>query len=207
MERGFDPEEVVHKAHGRPSIATIRDYLPNADHEAENLIVERREIEDTQGVVPLPGTLDFLNQLPPDRWAIVTSCTRPLAEVRVRAAGLPIPRCFLTSSDITHGKPDPEPYIKGAALLGLTARECVVVEDVPAGIRSGKSAGARVIAFRTTSRDAELRAAGADWILENCGDISLVTVQNSKLTLKIEESPDAEILAVPGSHDKVRRVL
>lgn len=207
MERGFDPEEVVHKAHGRPSIATIRDYLPNADHEAENLIVEQREIEDTRGVVPLPGTLDFLNQLPPDRWAIVTSCTRPLAEVRVRAAGLPIPRYFLTSSDITHGKPDPEPYIKGAALLGLTARECVVVEDVPAGIRSGKSAGARVIAFRTTSRDAELRTAGADWILENCGDISLVAVQNSKLTLKIEERPDAEILAAPGAHEKFRRAF
>lgn len=207
MERGFDPEEVVHKAHGRPSIATIRDYLPNADHEAENLIVERREIEDTRGVVPLPGTLDFLNQLPPDRWAIVTSCTRPLAEVRVRAAGLPIPRYFLTSSDITNGKPDPEPYIKGAALLGLPAPECIVVEDVPAGIRSGKSAGARVIAFRTTSRETELRAAGADWILENCGDISLVAAQNSKLTLKIEEGPDAEILAAPGSHDKLRRAF
>ncbi len=207
LERGFDPEEVVHKAHGRPSIATIRDYLPNADHEAENLIVERREIEDTRGVVPLPGTLDFLNQLPPDRWAIVTSCTRPLAEVRVRAAGLPIPRYFLTSSDITNGKPDPEPYIKGAALLGLPAPECIVVEDVPAGIRSGKSAGARVIAFRTTSRETELRAAGADWILENCGDISLVAAQNSKLTLKIEEGPDAEILAAPGSHDKLRRAF
>lgn len=207
LERGFDPKEVVHKAHGRPSIATIRDYLPNADHEAENLIVERREIEDTRGVVPLPGTLDFLNQLPPDRWAIVTSCTRPLAEVRVRAAGLPIPRYFLTSSDITNGKPDPEPYIKGAALLGLPAPECIVVEDVPAGIRSGKSAGARVIAFRTTSRETELRAAGADWILENCGDISLVAAQNSKLTLKIEEGPDAEILAAPGSHDKLRRAF
>ncbi len=206
-ERGFNPEEVIHKAHGRPSIATIRDYLPNANHEAENHEIERREIEDIAGVVPLPGTLNFLTQLPIDRWAIVTSCTKPLAEVRIRAAGLPAPRYLLTSSDIVKGKPDPEPYQKGAALLGLTASECIVVEDVPAGIRSGKSAGARVIAFRTTSSEAELRSAGADWILENCGDISLIASPSSKLTLQLEENSNAEILATQGSHDKVRRTF
>jgi mannitol-1-/sugar-/sorbitol-6-phosphatase len=207
MERGFNPDEVVHKAHGRPSIATVRDYLPDADHEAENREIEGREIEDIAGVVPLPGTLTFLKQLPIDRWAIVTSCTKPLAEVRIRAAGLPTPCYLLTSSDIVKGKPDPEPYMKGAALLGLTAPECIVVEDVPAGIRSGKSAGARVIAFRTTSSEAELRSAGADWILENCCDISLVATQNSKLTLQIEENSNVEILATQGSHEKIRRTF
>ena len=207
IERGFNPEEVVHKAHGRPSIATIRDYLPDADHEAENLVVERREIEDTAGVVPLPGTLDFLNQLPPDRWAIVTSCTRPLAEVRIQAAGLPIPQYFLTSNDITRGKPDPEPYIKGAALLGLTPPECVVVEDVPAGIRSGKSAGARVIAFRSTSRDSELLSAGADWILDNCGDMSVVADKGKKLVLEFEENSNAGITVSANPGNKFQRMF
>jgi len=47
---GFQPEEVVAKAHGRPSIATVREYLPDADHEAENRIVERNEMEDLEGV-------------------------------------------------------------------------------------------------------------------------------------------------------------
>ena len=207
IERGFNPEEVVHKAHGRPSISTIRDYLPDADHEAENLVVERREIEDTAGVVPLPGTLHFLNQLPPDRWAIVTSCTRALAEVRIRAAGLPIPRYFLTSNDITKGKPDPEPYIKGASLLDLTPPECVVVEDVSAGIRSGKSAGARVIAFRSTSQDSELLSAGADWILDNCGDLSLIASQGNKLILQFEENSNAGITVPENSGDKFQRML
>jgi beta-phosphoglucomutase-like phosphatase (HAD superfamily) len=49
------------------------------------------------------------------------------------------------------------------------------VEDVPAGIRAGKSAGATVIAFRTTVKDAELKAAGADWVLNNCSDISVAS--------------------------------
>src|ERR1700730_7647937 len=174
IERGFDPEEVVANSHGRPSLMTVHEYLPNADHEAENREVERREIEDLEGVIPLPGALDLLASLPADRWTIVTSCTRPLAEVRIRAAGLPLPKKMITSNDITHGKPHPEPYLKGAASLGLPPTECVVLEDVPAGVRAGKAAGAKVIALQTTVSESALREAGADWILNNCAQIRLL---------------------------------
>src|ERR1700690_3502932 len=126
LEHGFDPDEVVARAHGRPSLTTVREYLPNADHEAENREVERREIEDLEGVVPLPGALDLLASLPEDRWTIVTSCTRPLAEVRIRAAGLTIPKRLLTCDDVKIGKPDPEPYLRGASLLGRSAADCIV---------------------------------------------------------------------------------
>src|SRR5246127_4140191 len=134
IEHGFNPEEVVSRAHGRPSLTTVREYLPNADHEAENREVERREIADLQGIVPLPGAIDLLASLPEDRWTIVTSCTRPLAEVRIRAAGLPLPKKLITSNDIVHGKPHPEPYLKGASVLGFYPESCIVVEDVPAGV-------------------------------------------------------------------------
>src|SRR5690348_244061 len=117
IEHGFDPEETVRRAHGRPSIATIRDLLPTADAEKENEIILRGEIEDTLGVVPLPGACELLTSLSEDRWALVTSCARPLAEVRLKAAGLPIPRRMVTCDDVKNGKPDPEPYLKGAALL------------------------------------------------------------------------------------------
>ena len=174
LEHGFNPEEVVARAHGRPSLTTVREYLPDADHEAENREVERREIEDLEGVVPLPGALHLLASLPEDRWTIVTSCTRPLAEVRIQAAGLPLPRKMITSNDIHNGKPHPEPFLKGAAVLGFPASDCVVFEDVPAGVRAGKSAGAQVIVFTTTVDSTALRNAGADWILRNCGDIRLL---------------------------------
>jgi sugar-phosphatase len=172
IARGFDPTEVVRRAHGRPSIATIRDYLPHANAEAENREVERGEIEDLDGVVPLPGARELLSVLPPDRWTIVTSCTRRLAQTRLRAAGLPVPDRVVTSDDIKNGKPDPEPYLKGASLLGISPEDCVVVEDAPAGIRAGKAAGTRVIACRTTASEAELKDAGPDWIVENCKSIS-----------------------------------
>jgi sugar-phosphatase len=80
---------------------------------------------------------------------------------------------MITSNDITHGKPHPEPYLKGAAILGFPPAECVVLEDVPAGIRAGKNAGAKVIAFKTTVSESALREAGADWILKNCTEIGL----------------------------------
>ncbi len=184
-QHGFDPAEVVHRAHGRPSISTIRDFLPDADHEAENLIVERCEIEDLEGVRPLPGALHLLSILPPDRWAIATSCTRDLAAVRIRAAGLPLPQNIVTASDITHGKPDPEPYLKAAAKLGISANECAVLEDVPAGIRSGKAAGARVIALRTTVPELQLRAAGADFVLDNCAQVALESFSSEGLVLAL----------------------
>lgn len=182
IERGFNPEEVVERAHGRPSLTTVKEYLPHANHEVENREVERREIEDLEGVVPLPGALELLASLPLDRWTIVTSCTRSLAEVRIRAAALPLPKTLITSNDITNGKPHPDPYLKGAAKLGFHASECVVVEDVPAGVRAGKMAGARVIAFTTTVEAVNLRQAGADWVLSSCADIRLLG-QDSGLAL------------------------
>jgi sugar-phosphatase len=172
VEHGLDPETVIHMAHGRPSRTTIRDLLPNADIDHEDREVERREIADLDGVVLLPGARELLNILPPERWTIATSCTRPLAEVRLRAAGLPIPKTMITSSDVKIGKPDPEPYLKAAAKLGFAASDCIVVEDVPAGIRAGKAAGAGVIAFLTTVTRRDLENAGAGWIVNNCADIA-----------------------------------
>ena len=183
-KHGFDPEETVRIAHGRPSLATIRELLPNADHEAENTVMERMEIEDVSDVVPLPGTLELLASLPPDQWTVVTSCTRALALVRLRVAGLPVPEKMVTSTDIVNGKPDPEPYLKGAQLLGLAPQECVVFEDAPAGIRSGKAAKSRVVAFQTTESDELLRRAGADWIVKDASAVH-VSANNGRRELSL----------------------
>lgn len=179
-KHGFDPQETVRKAHGRPSLATIRELLPEADHAAENAIVERMELEDIADVVALPGAVELLHALPANKWTVVTSCTRRLALVRLRAAGLPAPEKLVTSNDITNGKPHPEPFLKGAALLGLAPADCAVFEDAPAGIRAGKAAGARVIALQTTERDDLLRQAGADWIVADCSSVRASVAEASR---------------------------
>jgi sugar-phosphatase len=96
-----------------------------------------------------------------------------LAHVRIRAAGLPVPNYIVTADDVASGKPHPEPYLKGASILGFAPRDCVVIEDAPAGIRAGKAAGARVVALQTTERDELLRGAGADYIVADCAALAL----------------------------------
>jgi sugar-phosphatase len=188
-EHGFDPKEVVRKAHGRPSISTIREYLRHADIERENSKVERGELEDLEDIAPLPGATELLSALPAERWTIATSCTRRLALARLGAAGLPAPEHLLTCTDVQNGKPHPEPYLRAAASLGFAAADCIVIEDAPAGIRSGKAAGARVIAVRTTAQKDTLESAGADWIVKDCSSISaLSNLGAGQLGLAIEVS-------------------
>jgi len=194
-EQGFDPEKIVQAAHGRPSIATIRELLPQADAEEEDGIVEQRELHDMEGMVALPGAIDLLSIFPEDRWGVVTSGTRTLASKRLHTAGLPIPKHFVTASDIRKGKPDPEPYLIGVESLGFPAADCIVVEDAPAGVESALAAGTRVIALRTTAKDEDLRAAGANWIVDNLSFVcGFVTHDGLELELRDSAVPDCSEL-------------
>jgi mannitol-1-/sugar-/sorbitol-6-phosphatase len=187
-EHGFDPEHVAHIAQGRPSITTVRELLPYSDHEAENRIVERMEMEDLEGIVACPGAADLLRSLPADRWVLVTSSTRPLAMVRLRAGGHAVPRFVITGSDISHGKPHPEPFQKAAAMVGFPPSECLVIEDTPAGIQAGKAAGCRVLALRTTMPESILVEARPDWIASSCAAVDFVgTTSEGDLRLSLDD--------------------
>jgi sugar-phosphatase len=132
--------------------------------------------------------LDLLQTIPEARWTIVTSASRRLAEVRLRAAGLPVPRHLVTASDLQRGKPFPDPYLKGAQILGISPADCVVAEDAASGVRSGKAAGARVLGLLTTSTAEELSSAGADWIAADLSALSLNPQgQTAGLTFRLQE--------------------
>ncbi len=191
---GFDPMETTKRAHGRPSIATMRELLPNASEQAlleHDLWMQCEEIADVVDVVALPGAHQLLSTLPARQFAVVTSAVRSLADVRLGAAGLlKFALNMVTADQIRHGKPDPEPYFKGAAKLHLRPQDCVVIEDAPSGVRSGKAAGARVIALRTTTPDEELFAAGADWVVNDCSAISLFPSPNlGQIAFELLDSP------------------
>ena len=182
---GFDPEVVTRQAHGRPNSETMRELLPNGDYAAETRAVEQRELEDVADVVALPGAAEILRALPKERWTIVTSATRQLAEVRLRAAGLPLPQAMVTASELNRGKPHPEAYQKGAAALRTAPSECLVIEDAPSGVHSGKAAGAQVLALCTTISGDELLAAGADWLAENLASLSLAEISPAHLSFSL----------------------
>jgi sugar-phosphatase len=194
----MDPEQVVKQAHGRPSLATIQELLPDAaseTHQRENRWMEQGELADFADVIALPGAKELLSALPANQAAVVTSATRALAEVRLRVAGLlPFVHQMVTADDIQCGKPDPEPYQKGASRLNLLQSDCVVIEDAPSGVLSGKAAGARVLGVRTTTPDGELLAAGADWIANDC----------SSLRLGFEGSPARVVLQIADDPRRMR---
>jgi sugar-phosphatase len=195
----MDPVAVTALAHGRTSRASIQDLLPNESpelHVEEDRWMLRAEIEDVADVVALPGARELLAAVPIAQRVVVTSAARNLAELRLRAAGLwDLVHHLVTSSDIQNGKPHPEPYLKGAAALQLPPADCVVIEDAASGTRSGKSAGARVLAIRTTSTDADLLAAGANWIANDCASLRCTHSPGSdQLTI---EFPANEIPRLP----------
>jgi sugar-phosphatase len=182
VEHDLDPDHVVHVAHGRRSIETIALVAPHLDAEAENIEVERRELADTEGLTVFPGAPELLRSLPSGKWTIVTSGTRPLATLRLQVAGLPVPERMVTADDVTHGKPDPEPYLKGAEKLGFKPEDCVVIEDAPSGLKAAKAAGCRSFGVPTTYPREELGEATV--ILDSISQLRLNSTSESTIELQ-----------------------
>ncbi len=157
--------------HGTRAIDTVKLLRPDIDPVEGLRVIEDMEIDDTEDLTVLPGVRELLASLPPDRWAIVTSATKRLLLGRLQAAGLPIPERIISGDMVERGKPDPEPYRRGAELLALRPEECTVVEDAPAGVGAGKAAGCRVLAVLGTHEASRLGQ--ADWITPSLTELTV----------------------------------
>jgi sugar-phosphatase len=145
--------------HGVRSADVIRTLRPDLDAVVESQEVERRQAEDVDGLVAIPGALAALGALKGDRVAVVTSGTRPLALARLAAVGIEPPAVMVFADDVARGKPDPEGYLTAARRLGVDPAEALVVEDAPPGIEAAKAAGAATVAVTSTHAREELAAA------------------------------------------------
>jgi mannitol-1-/sugar-/sorbitol-6-phosphatase len=170
--------EIPHGVRAKDIIGTLR---PDVDLKKAVQVIEDLEVEDVADLKVLPGVKTLLEGLPPERWAIVTSSTQRLLLARLKAAGLPLPERIISGDMVERGKPDPEPYRRGAELLGFRPEECVVVEDAPSGVGSGKGAGCRVLGVLGTHSAAELHE--ADWVVESLEDLA-VTAKADGLELR-----------------------
>ncbi|SDB95932.1 sugar-phosphatase [Sanguibacter gelidistatuariae] len=156
-EYGYD-SETFQISHGTPARTLVEQLVPPEQVEEAVARINAIELADTDGVLLLPGTGSLFEALPADRHAIITSCTRDLALARIAAAGITAPGVVVTADDVAHGKPDPEPFVLGAALLGFAPSRCLVVEDAPAGLASGRAAGCATLAVNGTHDLTELDA-------------------------------------------------
>jgi sugar-phosphatase len=92
---------------------------------------------------------------------------------------------LISADDVVNGKPNPEPYLKGAALLKMKPEECLVIEDAPAGIDAAHAAGMKVVGLLTTYPAAALQE--ADAIVTALAGVS-VDISNGGLTVRVNDA-------------------
>jgi sugar-phosphatase len=188
-------EDVLSFSHGRPTIATLEHFLPGRDHSEELEELSHFEETQTEGILSVPGAAEVLHTLRKQNqpWAIVTSARRKLAETRVIAAGLPLPKVIIPVDEIRNGKPDPEGFLLAAEQLGVAPEECIVFEDTRPGIDAGLGAGMQVVGLLTTYSAQELRHQPL------IGDFRDVAIRPEGEFLKIELSDQLQRAVERGS--------
>ncbi len=151
LKQGLDLATLLPTIHGVRTVDTItRLNLPGIDIATEAAAVAQGEIDAIEGVVEIAGAVHFLNSLPKDRWAMVTSASKDLAMTRITAAGLPVPDVLITAEDVKRGKPEPDGFLLAAERLGVAIADCLVFEDAPAGIAAAAASGAHVAIITET---------------------------------------------------------
>jgi mannitol-1-/sugar-/sorbitol-6-phosphatase len=146
----LDADAILRAAHGRRTSDTLKEAVPHLALDSEVAWLDATELADVDGLRVVPGADLLLASLPPNRWAIVTSCGRALARRRLTSVGLPLPDVLVVSEDVKRGKPAPDGYRLAATRLGYDPADCIVFEDAPAGVAAARAAGARVIGVVTT---------------------------------------------------------
>ncbi|KAL0581399.1 hypothetical protein V5O48_000663 [Marasmius crinis-equi] len=183
-----DPAKVVHDTHGRRLYDTLKDVCNIQDeHKLQAEIDRFEELVILGGPVPLPGALDLLKALSlvhSSSWTIVTSATSYYAPRALERCGIPLPELgIVTSNDVEHGKPHPDPYLAGARKCGAEPQRCLVVEDAIAGLKSGRNAGAKTVAVCTSTAKATIGGSDAhpDFIIHDLTKMSVRAMEGSKM--------------------------
>ncbi|MGI3782755.1 MAG: HAD-IA family hydrolase [Janthinobacterium lividum] len=157
--RGFD---------GIPAASIVAKFLPEEQRAAGILRINELELNDTGGLLVLPGAAEALAALVGAPNAIATSCTLPLARARIASSGLAAPPVLVTADQVAHGKPAPDPYLLAAGRLGVDPTRCLVVEDAPLGLEAARAAGCATLAVVTTTARDKLHA---DAVVSNLSEV------------------------------------
>lgn len=180
---GIGLERILPTAHGRSVESTVRTLAPTLDSDVECDWFLRRELEDADGVVPVPGARDFvfsLNQfLIP--WAVVTAAPEVLARFRLRLCGIPVPRVLVPFERMKFDRPEAAGYSIAIREIGVEPESCLAVEDTPIGLQAARSCGLKTLAIATTFGPEDL--ATPEWI----GDFRDLRTSADESGLKIEK--------------------
>jgi glycerol-1-phosphatase len=172
-------------ANGR---AVTLELTPVADISHEESLIPKEFGHDA---VEIPGARKLLTSLEhvTAPWAVVTSGTRGLVNGWLEVLKLAHPRTMVVAEDVDEGKPNPTCYLLGRQRLGLPeSAQMIVVEDAPAGVQAGKSAGFKVIGLATTHTVEQVREAGADWIVRDLASVKFHHFQDGVVQIEISDA-------------------
>ncbi|MDJ0631192.1 MAG: HAD family phosphatase [Rhodobacter sp.] len=161
--------------HGRQNVDIFTDLMPGEDALALHHAKEARfrDLLAERGAEITPGLAGFLARtaLPA---AIVTNACPENARAMLAAIGLRDRfRAVISADDCPAPKPDPAPYLAGAAALGVPAADCLAFEDSPSGLTSARAAGCTVVGLPSTLPPDALRAKGAHHVITDFTDPAL----------------------------------
>ncbi|MFZ0633710.1 MAG: HAD-IA family hydrolase [Acidobacteriaceae bacterium] len=192
LARSVDPEQAIRMAHGRRAIETVRELRPDLNDLEELQWLEEMEVADKAGVSMLDGVRPILDSLPEKYWTVVTSATERLARTRMQLGNIHVPPRIVSADDVPQGKPHPEPYRKGAEILGLPPDDCLVIEDSASGAQAGHAAGCTVLA---TLFSHSVESLGfADYIVRSLEDVQVIVPEDPGAPLAVRLTPIARNL-------------
>lgn len=188
---GLNVTEILSTSHGVRTVENLKkhcgitdpDELEREASRFEKEIVNSSKKNGRRGIVQLPGVREIMAELLPGRslpkpcWAICTSATRDYAAAALEMAGVPVPEAFVVAEDVEQGKPAPDPYLLGAKKAGADPKKCLVVEDAPAGIRSGQAAGCKTLALVTSHTREQMEATKPDYLVTNLASVTMKRIE------------------------------
>lgn len=195
----IDINKILKSSHGIRTVDNLRehcriqdpDILEKEARRFEQAIVTSSKKNGRGGIQILPGVKQIvskLSQIPTSsspRWAICTSATREYAKAALNSAGFPQPDIFVVAEDVEQGKPNPDPYLLAARKCGADSARCVVFEDAPSGVRSGRAAGCKVVGLLTTHSREQMEEAEPDILVKDLSNISIEIKDSGGLEISV----------------------
>jgi mannitol-1-/sugar-/sorbitol-6-phosphatase len=182
--------------HGVPSASVVRAVISEDRYKAAVQRITELELADVHDIVVLPGAAEALASLVGAKNAIATSCTVPLAEVRIAAARVVPPTVIVTADDVVNGKPHPEPFLQAARLLDADPRRCLVIEDAPKGLEAAQAAGCFTLAVVTTT---PREALDADAVVTDLSEVRF-DIDHAGIRLKLAKHSDSALHQAQGAY-------
>ena len=129
------------------------DFIARVSYAKEEVY---RDLIRTKGLELLPGAAYWLERLKAEGWLQALATSAPRGNIDAVFAALGLEKFFdavISSEEVKAGKPEPDVFLAAAARMDVDPRDCIVVEDAPAGVEAARRAGMKSVGVLTTHRE------------------------------------------------------